>query len=183
MSQVDELLETLADGEGVVTGEQSAEPHIVIGKDRFITVPAELKKLGVQFDHDIETVTFDCPRYWDDHDLSLMNISINYTRTDNYEDCYPVKNLVVDDDMIHFDWTISRNVTAAKGNLSVSVCAKKVDEDGIERNHWNSEINKDFYISEGKECAEQAIEEVPDVVGVVIREVLNTLPQWDGGAY
>ena len=40
-----------------------AEPHIVIGEDRFITVPSELKRIAVQYDHNIETVTFDCPRY------------------------------------------------------------------------------------------------------------------------
>ncbi len=182
MSQADELLDTMAE-EGASTEESTAEPHIVIGKDRFITVPAELKKLGVQFDNDIETVTFDCPRFWDGHDLSLMDIRINYTRSDGYEDCYPAENLMVDDDTLSFDWTISRNVTAVKGNLSVSVCAKNVDEDGIEHEHWNSEINKDFYISEGKECSEQTIEQVPDVVGVVVREVLNALPMAEGGSY
>ena len=48
------------------------EPHIVIGYDRVVTVPDQLKRLAVQYDHDIETVTFDCPRYWGKHDMSQM---------------------------------------------------------------------------------------------------------------
>ena len=47
-----------------------SEPHIVIDSHRAITVPEQLKRIAVQFDHNFETVTFDCPRYWDGHDLS-----------------------------------------------------------------------------------------------------------------
>ena len=55
-----------------------SEEHIIIGRDRYITVPEGLKRIAVQYDHNVETVTFDCPRYWDEHDLSTMNIYINY---------------------------------------------------------------------------------------------------------
>lgn len=41
------------------------EAHIVINSDRSVSVPDELKNIAVQYDHNIETVTFDCPRYWD----------------------------------------------------------------------------------------------------------------------
>ena len=40
-----------------------AEPHIVIDDDRYIAVPKKLRRLAVQHDHNVETVTFDCPRY------------------------------------------------------------------------------------------------------------------------
>ena len=58
--------------------ETTTEGHIVIGNDRYITVPDELKRLAVQYDHNIETVTFDCPRYWDGLDMSAMAVYINY---------------------------------------------------------------------------------------------------------
>ena len=63
MSKAEDLLNTLA-----VTDNSNArlsvsdEPHIIIGPDRVINVPNELKRLAVQYDHDVETVTFDCPR-------------------------------------------------------------------------------------------------------------------------
>lgn len=164
MSQAEELLATVSEGSVPATVDPSVEPHIVIDMNRHITVPSELKRIGVQFDHNIETVTFDCPRYWDGHDLSKMKIYINYRRPDGYKDAAMVDNIVVEDDIFHFDWTISGNVTAVKGQLSFLVCAKVTDTEGVEKNHWNTELNQDMYISEGLECTEQQIETYPDLI-------------------
>ena len=49
--------------------EEYTEPHIGIDKDKNIFFPDELKKIAVQREHDMKTVTFDCPRYWDGRDL------------------------------------------------------------------------------------------------------------------
>lgn len=155
MSQGEELLDSLVEeGSTPDTVESTAEPHIVINSDRTIAVPAALKRIAVQYDHNIETVTFDCPRYWDEHDMSTMKAQINYMRSDGVLDSYIVKELKVDendDTLMHFDWTISRNVTEVKGNLAILVCIKKSDTDGNETNHWNSELCKELYVSEGME--------------------------------
>lgn len=165
MSQVDNLLNSLSiDEEAVYTAEPAVEKHIVIGNDRFITVPDELKRIAVQYDHDIETVTFDCPRYWDNHDMSAMQIYINYLLPNGDPGSYIAKNIAVDGDLMHFDWTISRDVTPYKGNLSFLVCVKKTDTDGNEENHWNSELCRDLYISEGLECSETILSEYPDII-------------------
>lgn len=150
MSQAEELLNSLTETE-------ESEAHIIIGKDRFITVPKSLKRIAVQYDHDVETVTFDCPRYWDGLDMSEMNIYINYIRSDRHRGMFLAKNVVVDesdDTIMHFDWTLSRNATLAKGPLRFLVCIKKVGTDGEEINHWNSELNNEMYISEGLECSD-----------------------------
>ena len=92
MSKAEELLNTLsasADTDGLTISSQ--EPHIVVGNDRYITVPEELKRIAVQHDHDIETVTFDCPRYWDEHDMSQMTIYVNYLRSDGENGAYNVR--------------------------------------------------------------------------------------------
>lgn len=149
------------------TTNPETEGHIIIGDDRYITVPEELKRIAVQFDHDIETVTFDCPRFWDDHDLSKMKIYINYMCAGRTQGSYIADNIVVnefDENIIHFNWTISRNVSTLKGKLSFLVCAKSVDEDGNEKNHWNSELNQDMYVSEGLEVIESILEAYPDVI-------------------
>ena len=117
MSQADNLLDTLS-------VDYTDEPYITVNDDRTITVPDELKHIAVQGDHNIETVTIDCPRYWDEYDFSTMKVYINYMRPDGYKDSYRTKNLRVaedDDTRILFDWTISGNVTAIKGNLSFLV--------------------------------------------------------------
>ena len=125
MNQVDELLSKLA-----VYPE--TESHIIIDSDRYVTVPDELKRIGVQHDHNIETVTFDCPRYWDGNDLSKMAIFINYKRSDGEIGSYLANNVKIDetdDSIIHFDWTISENVTAIKGKLAFLVCVKKTNSE------------------------------------------------------
>ena len=170
MSQAEELLNSLD------ASNTSGESHIVIGKDRFITVPDSLKRLAVQYDHDIETVTFDCPRYWDEHDMSTMAIYVNYLCADNEPGCYKVKNVTVDptdSTIMHFDWIISKNVTMAHGPIAFLVCVKNIDADGVEKNHWNSEICKDCFISAGMEYDGVDINEIyPDIIEQWRQEVL-----------
>lgn len=157
MSGANELLESLSEGDVTTyTANPATEGHIVIGADRFITVPEELKRIAVQHDHNIETVTFDCPRYWDGNDLSKMSIYVNYKNANQVMGAYLVKDLAIDtadSSIIHFTWTISGNVTTHKGSIVFLICAKTVDTDtGEEVLHWNSEINKDMYVSEGLEA-------------------------------
>lgn len=143
------------------------EPHIVIGNDRFIVVPEELKRIAVQFDHNIETVIFDCPRYWDNHDMSQMVIYINYMRKDGVFGCCLAENIAIDDNdenIMHFTWTVSQNVTLVEGKLSWLVCIKTTDEEGLEKNHWNSELCEDMYVSEGLECVETIFAAYPDLI-------------------
>lgn len=141
-----------------------SEPHIIINSDRFITVPSALKRIGVQHDHNIETVTFDCPSNWSGRNLAEMTIYINYLLPNSETGCCVAKNVVTDGDTMHFDWTLTREVTTYKGNLMFLVCAKKIDENGNEIHHWNSELCKDLYISEGLECTETILHEYPDIV-------------------
>lgn len=155
MSEAHDLLNSLVDSE---------EEYIVIGNDRRITISENLKRLAVQFDHNIETVTFKCPRYWDSHDMSEMAIYVNYMRPDGYKDRYPVDNVKVEGDDMFFDWTISRNVTEIKGNISFLICIMKTDDDGNEERHWNSELSQEAYISEGMECEESPFYSDTDLV-------------------
>lgn len=163
MSQAEALLNSLETTSVTYAG-RTAEEHIVIGDDRIIRVPDALKRLGVEHDHDIETVTFDCPRYWDEHDMSQMKIYINYLCPDGNKGQYAAKNLKVGYDQMSFDWTISNNVTMVKGPISFLVCIKRTNAEGNEENHWNSELNQECYISEGLECDEIALVAYPDII-------------------
>ena len=164
MSQVDELLQSFATSPVNAAGAGVSEGHVVIGVDRFITVPDSLKKIGVQFDHNIETVTFDCPRFWDGKDMSTMKIYINYMRSDGHVGMHICENVVAEDDIMHFDWTISGDVTAVEGYISFLVCIKKTDADGNEENHWNSELNNEMYVSKGLKCQETVLRRFPDII-------------------
>ena len=168
MSKAEELLNGLSESDiSLQSANPETEPHIVIGDDRFISVPVELQRIAVQYDHDVETVTFDCPRYWDDLDMSELSIYINYMRKDREVGVYKATDISVDtanDRIMHFNWKISRNVTEAIGSLKFLVCIKKGDADGNEVNHWNSELNAEMYISEGLEVEPSIFDPYPDII-------------------
>ena len=168
MSKADELLNSLSEDDiSLQLANPETEPHIIIGEDRVITVPKELQRIAVQYDHDVETVTFDCPRYWDDLDMSKLNIYINYMRKDRYIGCYKATDIAVDganSNIMHFNWKISRNVSEVVGELKFLVCIKKSDAEGYEVNHWNSELNTEMYISQGLEAEESIFDAYPDII-------------------
>lgn len=154
MSQASELLNKLPEGQKYEMNDDY-EAHIVIEADRHIKVPEALRKIAVQFDHNVETVTFDCPRYWDNLDMSEMTVYINYIRPDRVRGMYLAKDVKIDDEdqsMMHFTWTLSRTATLEKGKLRFLVCIKKLDADGNEENHWNSKLNDEMEVQEGLEC-------------------------------
>jgi hypothetical protein len=162
MSQADKLLESLASG--LSDGETG---NIVIGDDCFITVPEALKRIAVQYDHDVETVTFDCPRYKEGNDMSKMKIYVNYIRSDGVMGTHLCDNVVIDsadNDIMHFDWTISGHVTYVPGSLSFLVCIQKTDSDGNELFHWNSEVNNEMYVSPGMKCQDVILMKHPDII-------------------
>ena len=141
--------------------------HVVVGSDRYITVPESLQKIGVQFDHNAETVTFDCPRYWDEHDLSKLKIYINYMRPNDSFGAYLCSDAEidsVDDTIMHFNWTISGHVTEFAGQLSFLVCICDVDQNGDSTTHWNSELNTQLYISSGMKCRDAILGRYPDII-------------------
>ena len=178
MSQAEDLLNSIqADNEiSLYTSDPQTEGYIVVNSNRFITVPEELKRIAVANDHNIETVTFECPRYWDGHDLSIMQLYINYRSPDESLGCYVVDNVSIDENdsnIMHFDWTITRNVAKSEGKVIFLVCAKKVNEDGNETLHWNSELCEDMYVSEGLECDEVLEEEYPDLYTQLIEMINN----------
>ena len=168
MSKADELLNSLSEDDiSLQLANPETEPHIIIGEDRIISVPKELQRIAVQYDHDVETVTFDCPRYWDDLDMSKLNIYINYMRKDRYIGCYKATDIAVDganSNIMHFNWKISRNVSEVIGELKFLVCIKKSDAEGYEVNHWNSELNTEMYISQGLEAEESIFDAYPDII-------------------
>ena len=168
MSKADELLNSLSEDDiSLQLANPETEPHIIIGEDRVISVPKELQRIAVQYDHDVETVTFDCPRYWDDLDMSKLNIYINYMRKDRYVGCYKATDITVDDadsNIMHFNWKISRNVSEVVGEFKFLVCIKKSDAEGYEVNHWNSELNTEMYISQGLEAEESIFDAYPDII-------------------
>lgn len=182
-STAEEMLNSLTEEEIAAYTANPEERHIIVDETRKITVPDELKRIAVQYDHNIETVTFDCIRYWDGHDMSTMHVYINYLLANKALGCYMSEDVTVDpndENIIHFTWTISRHVTQAIGPVTFLVCIKRVDEEGNEVNHWNSELNKEMFVNQGLECGEPISEDYPDIIEQILLklESQDKYPAW-----
>jgi hypothetical protein len=154
------------------------EEHIKIGTDRHITVPESLRRIAVQYDHNVETVTFDCPRYWDNNDMSEMTVYINYIRKDRVRGQFEAKNVKIDEkdpNIMHFDWTVSRNASECKGELRFLVCIVKTDSKGNELRHWNAELCNQMYVTEGLECNDFIGELHADIITDLLLRMDNIL--------
>lgn len=179
MADVDELLNK----ELAAYTANSNEPHIIVGENRFITIPDELKRIAVKGDHNIETVTFDCPRYWDEHDMSKMYVYVVYERSDGESGRYLADNVRVDEtdeNIMHFDWTIKIEATCVAGDLKIQVCIKTTDSEGYDDNHWSSEINNKAYISDSLDCGNELNENIkPDIINQIITRLDNEHVSYD----
>lgn len=168
MSKAEELLDNTDSGVMPLLADYETEPHIVIDANRNIVVPDELKRIAVQHDHMIETVTFDCPRYWDEHDMSKMYVYVNYMRSDGEKGSDLATNVIIDKTdsaIMHFDWTITGHLSAIEGNIVFLVCIQdKMAGDGTASAHWNSELNTDMYVSEGLEVESDISAVYPGII-------------------
>ena len=169
------MSEYTADMTELLTAEPETEQHIVITRDKTVIVPDELKSISTQYEKNIETVTFDCPRYWDKHDLSTMRMYINFRRADGValpHLCGAPTVDEADENIVHFDWTLGDDATAIKGRLSFAAVAKKADEDGELKNRWSSHVCEDMEILEG---IEPNYEEILEPSADIIEQLLTKL--------
>lgn len=144
--------------------------HIVINRDRSVTVPESERKIGIQFDHNVNKIVFDCPRYADDNeaiDMSKMQVFLNYMLPDRTVGCSILENIRVDESdssVIHFDWNVRRSHTMTNGVLSTLICIKQTDTEGNELYHWNTDLFQKFTVGAGIEFEENIVEENIDVI-------------------
>lgn len=156
--------------------------HVIINPDRTVNVPESMKKIGIQYDHNVKTITFDCPRYPDEDpsvDMSTMKIFINWMLPDKKLGSTIATNVCVDsenENLMHFDWVITKAVTPVSGVLSTLICIKETTETGEETYHWNTELIQSFKIGNGMECTEQIVEQNIDVITqlLVQMDAVNT---------
>lgn len=109
------------------------EPKIIINADlRIITVPDELVDIGVVGDHYAETVYFDCPRYFDEVDLSTKTCEIRFINAAGYSGTAKAVDIVPGDNQIFFGWEIDRRVTVKAGKVSFAVFFCSTGERGYQ---------------------------------------------------
>lgn len=180
MSLAENLLNSLGETR---TASPEQEPHIIVGADRFIKVPDQLKKIAVTNDKDIETVHFDCVRYWDGYDLSTFAIYLNIALPNGEAITYIPKNITTSGNFYHFDWVVDGNVTKKSGTIGLGVTAikTKTNENGdiVTDKRWSSFPNTDMSIVKGVDInnvpSEEESSDVIAQLSAILEEIQSNL--------
>lgn len=188
MSLAEEMLANMSVIDDSSTYLAEEEPHIVINESRQAIVPNELKTIAVTGDKDIETVTFDCVRYWDGNDLSTFAIYLNYVLPDSSTGTYIPDEIVTSDgdEFYHFDWKIKNNITKKSGQISFAITAikTKLNDGGVTvvEKQWSSIPNGDCSIALGLDISNvPSEEESSDVVAqlsAILEQIHADVDEW-----
>lgn len=108
-----------------IHGVYDTDGHFIVDPDtRVMKNVSESKITIMQYDHNSERITFELPRYVDEHDMSECNIvEIHYTNkgaTEQNEGVYTVDDLQVspeDENTVICSWLVSQNATKLAGPL------------------------------------------------------------------
>lgn len=157
--------------------------HFIIDKDthfnidqieRKIIPETPTKNKVVQFDHDSERFTFECPRYIEGHDMSqTTSVQVHYIniasldRNQKERGVYEVEDLQVfeeDSDKVVFSWLISQNATKYAGSLHFTIRFSCTTDTGTLLYAWNTGIYTAIIVAESYDNGEPIIYEYTDVL-------------------
>lgn len=154
---------------------------------RSINKQYEGKAHLMQYDHNSESLTFEVPRYIEEHDMSLCDvIQIHYENTSTgtsvsmrktYRDIETVKreDLTVNEETIEFSWLIPETATTFAGMLKFQlkfICYDDESEEVVGYK-WHTTVNEDISIVAGLTYSESTL---PDSVKATLQtlEVVET---------
>lgn len=108
--------EVLAKMDTLDTNEKEIQ-YIIDENLRIISIPPLGVVLGVEGDKDVNSAKFKIVRYYKGLDLSKFEIRINFANANGDLSYYTVKNLMVTDDTLTFEWLVGHLVTQYKGTV------------------------------------------------------------------
>lgn len=161
--------------------EKHIDKNVVVDTDAHFIIDAITRKIKntgdkkelVQGDHNSERFTFECPRYIEGHDMTLVNkIIVNYMNV-SISGAYEVDDLTSDDEKITFSWLISKNATENVGKLVFAISFKCVQEDEKITYEWHTTINDDIRIIDGLNNETSIVEDNVDILEQWKRELFG----------
>lgn len=131
-SNYDKLLKSIQDTTIMLESKVDEErPTLQIDwNTRTVKFPSEYQSfLGVQYDHQADTVYFCADRYFDSVDLTTMVCVIEYTNAEKENRIYPVLDIdtLTDPTKIYFGWKLSRGATKKDGTIKFVVRFYTID--------------------------------------------------------
>ena len=148
-----------------VTGEtENSNDILTVSHDfRKIDIPKTKKLAGVTSDEQVNTILFQCERYYGGVDLSEFSFRINYKNANGEGDQYLVTEKTVTDDMITFAWVVGRHACAYAGTIQFIVCAVKTGDGGVIQQEYNTAIHQ-LKVEQGLETSEDVYELAIDFI-------------------
>lgn len=173
-----------------------AHTHSVVDNDNYFVIDPVTRTVQnnsnkvrlVQNDHNSERFTFECPRFIEEHDMSLCDsikvLYINLNKKTREETCgiYEVDDLAINPDnseQITFSWLISRNATSFPGSLTFMVQMTCISDDGTVDYCWQTGITKGITIVDGMDNEETIVEDYPDILQKWKNDILGEIPKTD----
>lgn len=141
--------------------------HIRIDEKLIIHIPESLKTIP-QYNHNVQTYTIDCPRYTQNgEDMLEMVPFISVEKKGEKEpvaaSCSSPIPDETDENIIHFDWTIRREVTDTVGKIGIVVCVRRSEEENLE-NAWHTFRNEEIEIKKGIDCGLDMMMQYPGLI-------------------
>lgn len=155
-----------------------AHSHEVKDQDAHFLIDIDSRKVEspsgelilMQFDHQSERITFEMPRYVEEHDMTLCNrIEIHYINTgrgSKYSGVYEVSDLQLkgdQDNTIIFSWLVTENATQYAGKLSFIIRFACVANENIDY-AWNTAVYSKITVSDGIYNTNVVVKEYADVL-------------------
>lgn len=147
---------------------------------RIITNVTETKLHLVQYDHNSERLTFEIPRYIEEHDMSQCNrVEVHYLNTGTAgrkSDVYPVEDMAVseeDDNKVEFSWLVSQNATKIAGSLNFVVKFKCMEGELITYS-WSTTVFSGIKVGDGFDNTPDVAEQYSDVLENWLKTIIDT---------
>ena len=149
-----------------------ADKHFVIDPITRSIKNQSGKLVLIQYDHNSERFTFECPRYIDEHDMSLCNkVEIHFINTGTGNSkrtgVYETNDLKISsdtEDLVTFSWLISQNATSYVGKLNFVIRFACISDEAVIEYAWNTGIYSDITISKSIYNGEEFVEDYVDVL-------------------
>ena len=163
----------MATAEELLASAEACDDILTVDLDtQTIIIPKNVTILGVESDDSVRYLHFRVPRHFCKTDLSEFEIRINYENAKSQGDLYEVKDAVIEDDWIKFDWLVGRYAVTYKGNVEFNVCMRDVDNGEVKR-EFNT-TTATLPVLKGLETAEAVVVEHADAFEQLKLDILGT---------
>lgn len=143
------------------------DPHFIINPISREIVNNSKKTDLIQFDHNSERITFECPHFIEGHDMTFCNkVVIDYSVGES-KGVYEVNDLAIkenDSDTVVFTWLISSNVTTTLGKIKFALTFKCVLPDGTVTYKWGTKRNDTLQCLETEQGNAWVAYDYPDIL-------------------